>query len=127
MLLESGTDWRLPTDVKAKWLHDLRSGHYAQERNQLAVLPYVGEDEDGNTVEHSASYCCLGVAYFGSAFNKTRMPDLLAESGQCFPEETGAACATMQIPPEVQEALVNLNDNQNWNFLEIADWIEENL
>lgn len=126
MLLESGDDWRLPTDVKIKWLHDLRSGHYVQARNQLAVLPFVGEDDSSNVVVHPSSYCCLGVAYFGSAFNKTQMPDMLAD-GLRFSEETDAACAEMQIPPEVQKALVDRNDDQNWNFFEIADWIEENL
>lgn len=123
----SGTNFRLPDDFKAKWLNDLRSGRYEQARQELVSFTYEAKDEHGNFEESHAAYCCLGVAYFGSSFNKTRMPSLDVPDGRNFSEETEAACAVMGIPAEVQEVLVNLNDEKGWNFLEIADWIKENL
>jgi len=132
MKLRSNIDYHLPPDFKSRWLSDLRSGNYTQERQNLAILAHKQYDLHNNEVVHVEvpnSYCCLGVAYFGSAFSKTQMPNLINpdDDGPTYGEETEAACAEMGIPNEVQTKLIELNDNLYWDFLTIADWIEENL
>lgn len=125
---------KLPAPFKAEWLAALRSGDYKQGQNYLKT-------RDG--------MCCLGVAcdirHKGEA-NYWRLssgghyetpvrsyaypheqdlgPEIYAALDQNVDEENAP------FPP-VRSFLAAHNDGENgmeqWNFHQIADWIEANL
>lgn len=110
--------------VKAKWLEALRSGEYKQTQK---------------TLYSEGAYCCLGVlcdiiepdAWTTDQYGNTRHNDMLNVPSEDFllriglPEDTDIDVDGM--PTGVITHLMNLNDRENKNFNQIADWIEENL
>jgi hypothetical protein len=108
-------------DLKARWLAALRSGVYQQGH-------FVLKDEQNR-------YCCLGVALdlkdpckWGAlegsehstrqGYNWANHPAALA--GRPLSRELG-------LPDEAAGELAYMNDQQDFNFAMIADWIEINL
>jgi hypothetical protein len=108
---------KLDPEFKAKWCAALRSGEYKQGKHVLR------NPEDN-------SYCCLGVAYkvakgvnppdhtlggyIVGDIDTDGVPDMLIGTG---------ADAGIHTPRYV---LVKMNDDGK-SFLEIADYIEQNL
>lgn len=97
---------KIDPEFKAKWIAALRSGKYIQGQKYLQA--------DGK-------FCCLGVAC-----------DVIDSNGwkntagwtAVIPSETAAR---LNLEINVQKQLWKLNDHEGRSFLEIADWIEENL
>lgn len=101
----------LNTEVKTKWLEALRSGKYKQGRGKLCSA--------------DREYCCLGVLIdvMGLWDDKDYPGDLRAggHSGiLCYKHET-------ELDLRDTDILMGMNDRDGKTFLEIADWIEENL
>ena len=83
-----------------KWVTALRSGKYAQTRTVLCESDFAGNN----------SYCCLGVL-------REIRPGTRAR----------ASTETLHfsiLPSEIQDRLVELNDDEGWNFNQIAGYIE---
>lgn len=87
-----------PTLIK-HWLKGLRSGKYSQIRNKLHI-------------EGTNKFCALGVFYFQNNIPYEGRP-------YCYTE-------LADFPGGLITEIFKLNDTQNINFLEIADWIERN-
>jgi len=117
------------------WLEDLRSGNFKQTEG---VLRYT---ENG---EHS--YCCLGVLCnrldpngydqydtFRFSNGETSCGGIVEDVAQ----ELGLTTTIMHkidgdpygnpTPTSIEGILVEMNDNLNKSFSEIADWIEANV
>jgi len=98
---------REPT-LKEKWVKELRSGKYKQTRNTL----YRYADGEGGAecdpVSEAASFCCLGVLAAVIDPNSLKYPNegVLESMGV-----THVQCVVM-------------NDTEEKNFNEIADYIE---
>lgn len=150
MLLKDGTDWRMDSEKKAKWVAALRSEEYEQGDTYLCfiVSEYVGDDKYKDKVK----YCCLGV--YGD-LNGLLRKGFVRKSEFNFPKrvakgrsrdfaEVGDGPAdnirmsylpptVASLPYEVQLKLAELNDSGDtttscrWTFAQIATWIEENL
>ena len=103
--------------LKKKWTKALRSDEYVQGTNQL-VAPCGDYDEfcclgvlcDVMGVEFEYGFSCLVIA--GTLHSSTLPDSLLKEAGLNFGE---------------QKELMDLNDNEYWDFNNIANWIDENL
>lgn len=97
--------FKMDPELKAKWLEALRSGNYKQVRGQLALW---------------GGFCCLGVLNEIGGFGCLAEADYL----HSLKDHQGLFLA---IPGETQRHLASKNDDWDWSFEEIADWIEENL
>lgn len=109
-------------EAKQKWIEALRSGKYRQTRRTL--LGHVLDKEDKPILEYGEvvkGQCCLGV--------------LLSCHGIDIDEDVGVggyidnafAINTFALQSETQRKLAKLNDLEEQNFSQIADWIEQNL
>ena len=105
---------KMDTEIKAKWLAELRGGKIKQTR--------------GTLLDHKNRMCCLGVLVYvqlgAEPMEYMRDQDKsedLAVSGLCltFPEQSAG------LLDEVQQRLVHMNDCGK-SFAEIADFIEAN-
>lgn len=117
---------RMNPEVKAKWLEALRSGNYQKTK---AVLKRAN-------IDGSIGYCCLGVLCEISGKGQFSYDTSLG----CF-SFTGSFGAVQSMPPssvcewaglqedfslDVPNLLARMNDDGK-SFVEIADWIEQNL
>lgn len=109
--------FKLPKDVKSKWVKALRSRKYKQGCQVL-----VKTTLDIKTNKKVDVFCCLGVAC-----------DIEITSPLC---EEGAELVDYSfLPKETQEFLASKNDGtiypnskvEKWGFKKIATWIERNL
>ena len=112
--------------VKAAWLEALRSGDYKQGRERLHRI-----NEDG-----SSGYCCMGVLCELAIQNGLPMDRVETEDDDIdpvysydgydsYPPNSVWQWANLDRP--AQFTLARLNDDEVFNFSEIADWIEANL
>ena len=108
----------MDAQLKEKWIAALRSGDYEQGANYL---------KRGN------NYCCLGVlcdviggpeVWEETALLSTCKCSLSGESTQSLSVET---LRSIELDPDHEETLIEMNDDRDASFDEIADWIEENL
>lgn len=113
---------KLPPDFKKKWLEALRSGEYKQGIGTLYN-------------EHGNEYCCLGVAC------KIAHPEVIPPDSEFISNEYHKKLPNVPTvllgEDETPRLLANMNDGvklregkilqPQHNFLEIADWIENNL
>ena len=90
--------YQLPEDFAEKWLTALRSGNYKQTTDKYKW--------------HGMS-CAMGVGYTVNGFK--------IKSGKY----TDNRPTPMQIG--LQREIMELNDNKQRTFTEIADWIESNV
>ena len=117
--------------IKKKWVKALRSGEYVQGRQYLCV-PKGEYDE----------FCCLGVLCDLIARDKdSKSPswrrkrvfrymadDLIVLAfGYKHDTPTEAFRRKVGLDKDEQDELIEMNDNQNRSFKEIADYIEVNL
>lgn len=101
---------QLPKEFRDNWLEALRSGKYKQG---TGFLHWKGE------------YCCLGVA--------CKVLDIPEEAMSDFGEPNSIQHPFDKLIPEPLKQnkrfymeLIDQNDNENFSFSKIADWIEEN-
>lgn len=107
-------EFQLPREFTKKWQKALRSGEYKQT---------VGKLGDGRQ-----GYCCLGVACSIAGIEDDDMIDQgtledLQAVGQEIPEEIPLGL----INSKLSRSFVMLNDDQGKTFLEVADWIDDNV
>lgn len=101
------------------WIKELRSGKHKQTREVL------GNARDG--------YCCLGVACSRVTKNLGQHRKEKGSDPQTLNDKTVALFGLNdeigQFTRSVEgvESLVELNDELEWSFAEIADFIERNL
>jgi hypothetical protein len=96
--------------LKEAWIEALRSGEYEQGKQQM-------ETKDGRL-------CCLAVLCRVAKVEYPRDAfDLDNEKLQEFRDE----CCLGDHSCGIQAQLIDLNDDQNKSFPEIADWIEANV
>jgi hypothetical protein len=121
----------LPTEIKTRWLHALRSGEYTQTVEMLRRTLTDG----------GSGYCCLGVlaevlepgklnTYYGEDFldeNITNNEEFIAVHGlEALCAEVDNSKSEYAPGSTYEDVLVNMNDGGK-TFAEIADWIEEHL
>ena len=104
--------------LKKRWVKALRSGEYEQGRGQLRTW-------DGR-------FCCLGVLC--NLIDNTAWDPISHKwkDRELSLTDTGKAplydmLDELDMSREAHEYLINMNDDQEASFKEIADWIEENL
>lgn len=99
-------EFKLPKNVKTKWVKELRSNKYRQGTGELKFLG----------IDNKYSFCCLGVA----------KECKLTSSRTSFGDRNGFVSQRF-LPINVQKKLVDFNDVEKWSFKKIANWIERNL
>lgn len=118
----------LKPDVKEKWLSALRSGDYKQTRA---------------TLSDTMGYCCLGVVaneclpkasiarMAGAVMSVSPYPDRpmdLETVGVGYSASLPDwALGYLELDPDAQTRLIELNDTEQADFSSIADWIEKVL
>lgn len=108
-------------EVKQRWLDALRSGKYKQGKRYLRAASKQNHD--------SYAYCCLGVlcdlmnpkGWRGSLFTWSSPAD---QKIGYLPDSLGRE---LGLPHELQCSLAQMNDSDEADFNEIAEWIEANL
>lgn len=107
------------TEIKAKWLHELRHGGHEQ-----VCFTFKGLKPDGK-----AGYCCLGVLeekVFGNELEAVEL-DTEAEGFQSYggPKAVYDYIKNVVIGDEyLTNDYITKNDDNGWTFPEIADYIE---
>lgn len=117
---------KLERETKNKWLKALRSGDYKQ-RSEVLKGPLYDEVTGEDTGE--TGFCCLGVACEIGIASKRKNGDEM--------------CDETFLDSDLQTTLAQMNDGHSKytigpsgqvkvdvppkSFLEIADWIEQNL
>jgi hypothetical protein len=103
--------------LKRKWVKNLRSGKYKQGQGRL------------RTVKDN-SFCCLGVLC-DTIKSEWKPIDNIAynwcgknNARTLVPLKTLNAIHLSQV---AQDELVNMNDDENKSFQEIADWVKNNI
>ena len=119
--------YKLPREFTKEWLTALRSGEYKQTTGSLYNIQDQG-------------YCCIGVAArikypLHYLKNKNdRYAGTLQGNKKSIKSDTKYKLS--KIPQELKRSvnannfvsqLVNLNDDEEYSFEEIAEWIEENV
>lgn len=108
--------------LATKWVKALRSGEYKQGQHQLRNRPWVWEYDDyGDAIDGSpkggeVQHCCLGVLY-------EVVTEKQAPKRGLLPKSVLAQCG---MSPDGQEKLVMFNDDRQWSFKKIANWVEKN-
>lgn len=119
---------KLPPEVKAQWLVDLRSGEFDQARSYLRA----------SITPKTLGYCCIGVICNRHGKWATSPKYTLWRANEdvnlIAPLDEKPLLFLGQLPvsmfgvgKEVWIFLARLNDEYHWTFPEIAEWIEEYL
>lgn len=109
--------YKMDPELKSKWVEALRSGEYRQGRKSHL------KDEFGG-------YCCIGVLGKISGISDDDMIKSYSILENHDPEKYVEYCDSQG--EELDATLWGMNDgvaplNRRKSFVEIADWIEENL
>ena len=125
-------------ELKQAWIEALRSGKYEQGTGLLK------RDYSHMNTEAGATYCCLGVLLEVASekgileveFCKD-LPESSGTSAKVFFENdyyahlrgeyTFDVRERLELTYEQEAELISMNDTQRKSFLQIAEWIEENL
>lgn len=112
---------KLPEPFRSNWIAALRGGEYKQGRSWLY----------NNRGDGTKEYCCLGVAacvlgvpidYMnGATLSGLRHSNITDDIREVLYKEREGHTDTYQ------NHFIAMNDSYNNNFLEIADYIEQNL
>lgn len=104
---------KLPEDIKTEWLKALRSGEYEQGS-------YLLYNTDTNT------YCCLGVLGKICGYSNEVLANQTILLKNYFMSVPSVIKGTATDNLVVQK-LTEMNDIQGKSFIDISNWIEENL
>jgi len=126
--LEQGV-FEMKTELRDNWITALRSGKYNQAREVL----HGGFN----------SYCCLGVlckvagAEFEEYAPDVDYPDVVWENrpvlkGDTLADEMGESLKSsflqeIGLSSTEEQELIKLNDDERFDFIQIADHIEKNI
>lgn len=102
--------YQLPREFATKWVEALRSGKYRQGKGRL---------------KNNDSYCCLGVACEISGATERQINHyayIPKRSTVNVPTLLKSGCGVKGLICTIS----TMNDSGN-TFLEIADWIEQNI
>lgn len=91
--------------IKEAWLSALRSGEYKQCQNHLSK-------PTDTQLENGKSFCCIGV-----------LGVLDGAKGYLDTHDVVVRCNLH----EYKDQLIKMNDDEDKDFVEIADWIEQNV
>ena len=124
-------------NTQKAWIKALRSGEYHQATGSLRQTLRL---EDPFETKNVAGYCCLGVACEVSSLGRwtgagyllagsalTQGGTLTADSRLYQRLGLGQIVinpASERVRP-LQDVLINLNDDEEWNFEQIADFLED--
>ena len=110
-------------DVKQQWITALRSGQYSQCQGEL-------KDKEG-------ANCCLGVLLETQGWELQEHEDYseggyyyTSPEGFCNSEENELTVHTrdeFSLTRKQEVHLMNMNDKEDKDFIQIADWIEDHL
>ena len=115
-------EMKLPVEFKIRWIKALRSGNYNQGEGYL----YDNKCND-------KAYCCLGVACSIQGYSNSYIQSAAFIHKDSF---SGLKYNPTKIPKQLTgladdydliDFLSRTNDNSNYCFNDIADWIEEHL
>ena len=122
-------DFRLPREFAENWLEALESGEFVQGQvNLFSEVEYIDK-----VVEE---YCCLGVAGIVCGYDKEEIRDAgvymnhidQAEAKYSLPGELiGTAVKGEKGYNSLVDKLIYLNDTKHYSFIDIANWIRENV
>jgi hypothetical protein len=109
-------------NLKAKWIEALRSGKFEQIKGSLRAR--ISE-----TPTEVIGHCCLGVLCEVADLPKAPMLSGYTFQGGHWRNGTPSTLFLDEIDLDRQDVdeLVNLNDNLEKSFEEIADYIEANI
>lgn len=111
---EPTTTEKMIPEEKAAWVADLRANVGLQGEGQLRTSA---------SSQEPATYCCLGRLCVVQGFSEK-----LEKAGNWNRVDLfDAEVRVRGLTPAVQGYLVLMNDDEGWDFNQIADWIEENL
>lgn len=114
LLTHKGIMSELDPQFKARWIKALRSGRYQQAQRTLRVKVPGAHPK----------YCCVGVAC------NLLDPKKWKATGYHFDWGDAPSSGVGDLPfldAHTFSNLAVLNDEKDWDFKQIADWIEENL
>ena len=108
-------------DIREKWVAALRSGKYEQGQNNLRSV--------------DNKFCCLGVLCDIIDNTKWETFEKANSAKKTYPFTYEGFSGTITndlkkiagLPNDKIGPLMNMNDEENKSFAEIADWIETNL
>lgn len=95
--------------MKKDWLVSLRNGKYTQCRNEL---------------RDATGYCCLGVLCEIEGYDWSTHDN--GDMGEMF-QLPDKIHRTSKLTEDEENELVKLNDEDEKDFIEIANYIEDNL
>lgn len=104
-------------EIKDKWVNALRSGNYKQGAGYLKI-----------TKKNETTFCCLGVLC-----DVMDIPSVKLDNSRVSSFDGNSATLSLSIlqkaglNEEDQTDLINMNDDQEYTFEKIADYIEEYL
>jgi fatty acid/phospholipid biosynthesis enzyme len=111
--------YQLPKEFTKKWLTALRSGKFKQTQEELYN-------------KNTGGFCCLGVACVVAGHTKNIKK--YGYEGYISAKTSSGLPVFRKIPAQLRgednrlaKHLASLNDNDNYAFSEIADWIEKNV
>ena len=111
-----------PKQLAKKWIKALRSGKYPKAQSALVV-----DEENGR------GYCCLGVLcevskkQFGLEITKFKSDLAYSSSGRKYDKFPPPVVKNFLRLGNKQEHLAEMNDSENKDFTEIADYIEKEI
>lgn len=122
--------YQLPKEFAEKWIEALRNGQYKQGRDKLAIIDNDDDDE--------ICYCCLGVACKLKNVSDKELEnnveiaelsklDPYEEFNDLYSDLLELGIPIQLINGNLPNELIRLNDNEKKSFIEIADWIEQNV
>lgn len=101
-------DYKIPRNVKQKWIRALRSGRYARGKGTLASYNKANK----------VLYSVLGVA---------AAKEIAEPSEVCFVSRVDETFLPMDIQTFLMERNDGLHGAKAWSFNRMADWIAKNL
>ena len=107
-------------DIKKKWIDALRSGKFKQGSGELCNM-------------ESNKYCCLGVLceitrQDNPHIKRTKEGHYSLHKKDSVDGQLDDAMLTyFGIDDEIQNELIDMNDDRDKSFKQIADYIKENL
>lgn len=105
---------KLKPEIKKKWTDALRSGEYEQGTGALKT--------------HGEKYCCLGVLCDVLDSDRWGTDGTWSNSWSALPShEWLNLFASGDDYSDIQNDLMNMNDNGEFTFSDIADWIDKHL
>lgn len=122
---------RTRAQVYKMWLAALRSGEYRRGKSQLRITKELAKGGESYT------YCCLGVLqdqavkdggdpwfHDTGAWNENIPANVIPDSDAT---PSHKICQFLGLTDEMLNKLIDMNDDEERSFREIADHIEKNI